>query len=177
MLKLSKNVCNLIKNRHFHKSSIFNKLVYEIRHQVDPLSKIKICSSDNLKIIPYDLLECPNSNILRIKYANNEQFDEKNFEIKIENQKIDIISISDNTEIVIEVPVKSLLEVETIGNIDLKDVHSDFIDLVAGGDIFTKNLRSIEITLNSKNGNINCNGLTLAQNINITTSRNGVCVS
>lgn len=175
MFNLSKNVCYLIKSRGFHKSSQLNKLVGEIINQVDPYSKIKILSSHNLKIIPYDLINCPNSNILRIKNANNELFDDRDVEIKITDDKIDINSYSSKTEIVIEVPVKAFLSVETKGNINLKNVHSDFIDLIAGGDIFTKDLRSIEITLNSKNGNIYCNGLTLAQNINITTLKNGVC--
>lgn len=176
MLNLSKNLSNLIKNRSFHKSSQLNILVGEIINQVDPYSKIKIVSSHNLKIIPYDLILCPNSNILRIKNANNELFDDQDVEIKIADDKIYINSCSAKiTEIVLEVPVKALLSVETKGDISLKNVHSDFIDLIAGGDILTKNLRSIKITLNSKNGNIYTKGLTLAQNINITTLKNGVC--
>lgn len=176
MFNLSKNVYNLIKHRSFYKSSQLNKLLGEIINKVDPYSKIKIFSKHNLKIIPYDLLNCPNSNILRIKYANNELIDDQDVKIKISNDEIDIISYSSKSEIVLEVPVKSNLSVETKGNINLKNVHSDFIDLIADGDILTKNLKSIEITLNSNNGgNIHCNGLTLAQNIKITTCKNGVC--
>lgn len=176
MFNLSKNAYNLVKYRSFYKSSQLNKLVGEIKNEVDPYSKIKILSTHNLKIIPYDLLDCPSSNILRIKYANNELIDDQDVQIKILNDQIDIISSSSRSEIVLEIPVKANLSVETKGDISLKNVHSDFIDLIADGDILTKNLKSAEISLNSKNGgNINCNGLTLAQNINITTCKNGVC--
>lgn len=129
----------------------------------------------NFKITaPYDLLDCPNSNILRIRNADNKQFEEDDVTIKIENDEITIRSFA-KTKILVEVPVKAFLDIESNGALECELVHSDFIDLIAYGDILTNNLRSTAITLNSKHGNINCNGLTLAQNIIITTSKNGVC--
>lgn len=115
---------------------------------------------------------------MRIRTGDSKQFDEDDFTINIKNDEITIkcsAPTSKYTKILVEIPVKAFLHIEANGTLECSNLHSDFIDLIACGDLITKNLRSNEITLKSKHGNINCNGLTLAQNINISTFKNGVC--
>lgn len=157
-----------------------------IKKTVDPFSKIHVSSKMNLKIQPYDLLDCPDGNLLRasvIKNSNlkNHYISSKNFDIQVKDNNIKIQTninnndINENYTCILEVPVRSDLNINTNNNIEVKEMHSDSINLISSnGNIETRNLRSTLISLHSKNGNINCKGLLLGQKTSIKTEKSGV---
>lgn len=150
---------------------------------VEPYSNIKIVSNYDLVVKPYDVLECQDSNLLRVSLTpkNNIELNEDlNFSpsININNENIEINTenyvksisekIVNSVNCVIEIPVKSNLKIFCNKNIAIEQLHGEIISLSSDcGNIQTKNLQSVHLNLLAKNGNIRCDGMTLAHQIDI----------
>lgn len=165
-----------------------------IVHQVYPFSNIKITSNFHLSIKPYDLLDCPDGNLLRISLQSKQQQQQQqpsikstttqqiadfiaNFDatVQIDDQNIVIDTIDNlSTHVnadelanavfcLIEVPVKSNLKVSGHRDVNIENMYSDEVNVIAhDGDVTTKNIHAIALNLTAQNGNIRCDGTTLA---------------
>ncbi|EAT42410.1 AAEL006059-PA [Aedes aegypti] len=154
-------------------SPAYHQHAKEILKIVDPYSKIKIRCNCALKIVPYDLLDCPDSNLLKAS-VNSEK--DHNLNVEISGNEV---SISDSSapsspvSCILEIPIKADLEVLNNGSTAVFDLYSDEIRIESGGNVDTKNLRCTLIDLRSADGNISCAGTTLAQIIKVVTSGTG----
>uniref|UniRef100_A0A182VZ05 Adhesin domain-containing protein n=1 Tax=Anopheles minimus TaxID=112268 RepID=A0A182VZ05_9DIPT len=144
-----------------------------LQEKVNPYAKIHINCAYDLKIVPYDLLDCPDSNILKATLKQGSNTD--SLAIKISDEIVTITSAPNTggTECTLEVPIKADLQIRNNGTTSIANLYSDEIDIVSTGDIETRSLRSTNITLSSTGGHIACQGLTLAQNVSVTTSGKG----
>lgn len=174
--------------RHFSKAASVRR---SIVHQVYPFSNIKITSNYHLDIKPYDILACPDGNLLRISLQPknpNEAISTKvtsflgSFDaaVKIDDQNVVIDTVDDlGTQVnadelanavvcLIEVPVKANLKVFGKRDICINNMYSDDINAITNdGDLTTKNIHAINLSLATQNGNIRCEGTTLAQKIDV----------
>lgn len=157
---------------------------------VDPFSSIKISSKYHVNIKPYNIHECPDGNLLRISFRSFIKDENVKLVNEVEefaaaidvdgaNVSVDINSLStahlDAVECLIEVPVAANLNVHGQRNVSVENSLCDVIDVSsADGNIRTKSVRSKSLDLNAQNGNIECIGMTLAQEINIRTNGNKV---
>ncbi|XP_053672364.1 uncharacterized protein LOC128722710 [Anopheles nili] len=144
-----------------------------VQEKVDPYTKIHINCAYDLKIVPYDLLDCPDSNILKATVKHGEK--ENSFAVKVSEKLVSISSkqSSEGAECILEVPIKADLQIHNNGNTSIADLYSDDISVESTGNIETKGLRSTNIKLCSTAGNITCRGITLAQNIVASTTGRG----
>lgn len=174
--------------RHFSQAASVGR---SIVHQVYPFSNIKITSNYHLNIKPYDLLDCPDGNLLRISLQPKNPSDGISTKVtsflasfdatvKIDDQNVVIDTMDDlGTQVnadelanavvcVIEVPVKANLKVSGKRDICINNMYSDDINVITNdGDLTTKNIHAINLNLATQNGNIRCEGTTLAQKIDI----------
>lgn len=152
---------------------------------VDRFASIKICSNCQVKIKPYNIHECPDGNLLRVSLRSlnsdgSEQLEELDRfkpSIVIDGRDVTIdtkllqTEHLDAVECLIEVPVAANLSVTGERNVSIENSLCDSIRVSStNGNIATKSVRSKLLELSSANGNIDCNGMTIAQNINIRTS-------
>lgn len=162
-----------------------------IVRQVYPFSNIKITSNYHLNIKPYDLLDCPDGNLLRITLQPKSQsvgstptkqitdfIDKFDATIQIDDHNI-VIDTVDNlgTQVnadelanavycLIEVPVKSNLKVCSKRDVCVQDMYSDELNVIAhDGDVQTKNVHTGVLSLTTQNGDIRCDGTTLAHKV------------
>lgn len=157
---------------------------------VDPFSNIKIGSKCHVTIKPYNIHECPDGNLLRIslRSINNEagsecgsEFEQFSPSIEIDGENVAIDTNLQRTqqidaiECLIEVPVAANLNVNGKRNISIENSLCDTISVTSStGNIATKSVQSKSLELIAENGNIECNGMTLAQKIDIRTNGNKV---
>lgn len=159
-----------------------------IVRQVYPFSNIKITSNYHLNVKPYDLLDCPDGNLLRISLQPKPPTAESsatkqiadliaNFDanIQIDDHSIVIDTIDDlSTQInadelanavycLVEVPVKSNLKICSRRDVNIQSMYGDEINVNArDGDVQTNNIHAVALSLTAQNGNIRCEGTTLA---------------
>lgn len=154
-----------------------------IQKTVDPYSNISIASKFNLRVKPYDALECQDSNRLRVslrptggRHVNDlenivGQFAPK---ITIKNENVEIVTSPtiavaapdyfDGVQCLVEVPVKSNINILGERDVALEDLQGEDISVQSGaGDILTKNLQSLKIILTANGGSLRCNGTTLSR--------------
>lgn len=170
-----------------------------IVHKVYQFANIKITSNYHLNIKPYDVLDCPDGNLLRISLQHkdpnaspSQQIDEfiANFDatVKIDDQNVSIDTVDDlGTQIIadelansvaclIEVPIKANLKVASTRDISVQKMYSDDISVTSkDGDISTKSIHSINLSLITENGNIRCDGTTLAHKMDVRSHGEKVC--
>ncbi|XP_050101266.1 protein FAM185A [Anopheles aquasalis] len=144
--------------------------VKTVQQTVDPYAKIRINCAYNLKIVPYDLLDCPDSNLLRATVKSEENKD--NIAVKVSENHVSISNGTNDTgtggklpECTLEIPIKADLEIRNAGTTTIADLYSDEIAVECTGNIDTKSLRSTNVALTSTAGSISCRGITLAQNV------------
>lgn len=161
-----------------------------VTQTVDPFSSIKICSKCQVSIKPYNIHECPDGNLLRvslrsisndaaIEWANEFQQFRPSVDIDGSNVTIDTKLPStkhfDAVECLIEVPVAANLCVNGERNVSIENSLCDTISVTSSsGNIATKSVKSKSLELTTENGDIECNGMTLAQRIDIRTNGNKV---
>ncbi|KFB37410.1 AGAP002003-PA-like protein [Anopheles sinensis] len=144
-----------------------------VQEKVNPYAKIHVDCAYSLKIVPYDLLDCPDSNILR---ASVKQDDGSNdIKVHVSDNLVTITGDpkSTDTECLLEVPIKADLNIRNHGTTSIIDLYSDEIEVNGTGNIETKSLRSTNIKLCSTAGNIACRGITLAENVVAMTTGKG----
>ncbi|XP_031632824.1 protein FAM185A [Contarinia nasturtii] len=172
--------------RNVSQSTTSNSIV----HQVYPFPNIKITSNYHLNIKPYDVLDCPDGNRLRISLKSKDiskisskvagflaSFDAT---VKIDEHNIVIDTVDDlGTQVnadelanavvcLIEVPIKSNLKVASKRDVNIENMYSDDINVITNdGDVTTKNIHSIHLNLIAQNGNIQCEGTTVSQKTDI----------
>lgn len=172
-----------------------------IVRQVYPYSNIKITSNYHLNIKPYDILDCPDGNLLRITLqpkphamdsTPTKQINEfiANFDatIQIDDHNIVIDTIDDLSsqvnadelanavEVLFEVPVKSNLKVCSRRDVNIESMYGDEINVIAyDGDVQTKNIHTVALNLIAQNGNIRCLGNTLAHKVECRSHGQKVC--
>ncbi|XP_055543748.1 uncharacterized protein LOC129729262 [Wyeomyia smithii] len=142
----------------------------EILNKVDSYSRIKVKCNYNLKIVPYDLLDCPDSNLLKIIVPNTD----REPEVKISGKDVSIVDSGDApVSCFLQIPIKADLAVENLGNTTISELYSDTVYVQSGGNIDTKNLRCTGINVRSNGGDISCRGTTLAQTVSVLTGGEG----
>lgn len=189
--------CSMVTiGRHFNSSFVrYSSQTFAPRsivHQVYPFANIKITSNYHLNIKPYDVHDCPNGNLLRIslqpKDPNASTTTDKitefiaNFDatVQIDDQNVAIDTVDDlGTQVtadelanavacLIEVPVKANLKVSSKRDISIQNMYSDDINVQSkDGDVTTKNIHSTNLSLTTENGNIRCDGTTLAHKMDV----------
>lgn len=174
--------------RYLSHSSVASR---SIVHQVYPFSNIKITSNYHLNIKPYDVLECPDGNLLRISLQPKEinqtltpkvkkfladfdatvQIDDQNIVIDTVDDlgtQVNADELANAVECLIEVPIKSNLKVASKRDINIQSMYSDDINVTTNdGDIKTKSIHSVSLSLVAQNGNIQCDGTTLAKKMDV----------
>ncbi|XP_058448490.1 uncharacterized protein LOC131428515 [Malaya genurostris] len=168
LFSTAKYICLM---RRFSITNVCLKDVKTVVKEVDPYCKIRIKCNYNLNIVPYDLLECPDSNMLKM-IINNNILEPS---IDCTGNQVEIIDNSSGSpeSCVLEIPIKADLEIDNLGDTTLSDLYSDQIRVRSVGNITTKNLRSSLIHLQSNRGNISCKGTTLAQSTQISACGKG----
>lgn len=147
--------------------------------KVDPFCLINIKTSSPLEIRPYDLLDCPNANVIRYTTSNgcHNALDVLVHE-RTNNEDQQVVNIDDNltskARILLEVPVKADLNVESCEDVHLANFHSDNITVTSLKDIVAKNLKSRHIRFHSNAGRVECQDTTLAYNLEVRTDQDGV---
>ncbi|XP_055641761.1 uncharacterized protein LOC129778713 [Toxorhynchites rutilus septentrionalis] len=144
----------------------------EVLKTVEPYSKIRIRCNCNLDIVPYDLIDCPDSNLLKFT-ADNASF---GVNIDVNGREVNIVDNnngSSKANCTLEIPVQADLDIVNAGDTYVSNLYSDNIRIEAEGNIVTKCLRNTTIDLRSSNGNISCEGITLAQTIKVVTTGRG----
>lgn len=174
--------------RHWSQSSFVSKVIVR---KVNPFSKIKITSNFHLNVKPYDLMDCPDGNLLRISLmpkTSSGSISTKVTEflncfdaaVHISDQNIAIDTIDNLGEQVtadelanavvclIEVPVKADLKVFSKRDVIVQNMFSDEVNVLSNdGDIITKNVHTTNLTLTAQHGNIRCEGSTLAHKMEV----------
>ncbi|XP_050070398.1 uncharacterized protein LOC126558426 [Anopheles maculipalpis] len=174
-LRISRSaVASCISNRFLSTANISCTAIKTVQEKVHPYAKIRIDCAYHLKIVPYDLLDCPDSNILKatVKQGNSSG---DSLAVQISDKTVTITSDPNagGTECVLEVPIKADLQIRNNGTTSIANLYSDEIEIVATGDIETQSLRSTNVTLTSTAGNIVCRGITLAETVSATTTGKG----
>lgn len=187
---------HMVKSIIRHSSSVTPR---SIVRQVYPFSNIKITSNYNLNIKPYDVLDCPDGNLLRITLQQKElsgtvsakltkflssfdasvQIDEQNIVIDTVDDlgvQVNADELGNSVICSIEVPVKSNLKVTSKRNVNIQNMYSDDINVTTNdGDVITKNIHSVNLSLSADNGNIRCEGTTLAKKMEVRSHGTKVC--
>lgn len=180
-IPITKQFVQVIKK---YSSNQQNGVLSVVSEQINATSKLKIHNWDlNLYIKPNDILDPTDLNTLRAtlisncptsQHAPSIHFDIKDNIVTISSSDTDKFAGSDIT-CVLEVPVKSDLDINSSRDVHLEKLYSDEIKLQTMGNITTKNLQGFKFDFESETGNIHCAGNTLANQINIRTRDNGVC--
>lgn len=145
---------------------------------VNPYSNVTVSTNYDLIVKPYDVLECQDSNLLRVSFhsKNNEKIDVPDFSpsIDINNENVDIntgnksVNAQNNFSCLIEVPVKSNLKIVCGKNVAIEQLHGEEIFITSkNGNIQTKNIQSVNLNLLAENGNVRCDGTTLAHKVDV----------
>uniref|UniRef100_A0A182PKJ9 DUF4097 domain-containing protein n=1 Tax=Anopheles epiroticus TaxID=199890 RepID=A0A182PKJ9_9DIPT len=145
-----------------------------VQEKVDPYTKIRIDCAYNLKIVPYDLLDCPDSNILKATLKQGSNVD--SLAVKISDKIVTITSdpnTGERTECVLEVPIKADLQIRNDGSTSIANLYSDEIEVIGTGNIETRSIRSTNVKLCTTAGNIACQGITLAENVTAMATGKG----
>lgn len=187
---------HVVKSVIRHSSSVTPR---SIVRQVYPFANIKITSNYHLSIKPYDILDCPDGNLLRISLQQTElsksvsskvakflssfdasvQIDEKNIVIDTVDDlgtQVNADELGNAVVCLIEVPVKSNLKVISKRNVTIQNMYSDDINVSTNdGDVTTKNIHAVNLNLTAENGNIQCEGTTLASKMEVRCHGTKVC--
>ncbi|XP_055686588.1 uncharacterized protein LOC129791939 [Lutzomyia longipalpis] len=161
------------KSVKFHTSTTREQRKKEFTEKVHPFSQINVNLKgvQLVKILPFDLLDCADANILRAT-ATSDEDKEPHVSIDIQDKDVNVESHPGVSEVLLEIPVKADLSVAADGKLDVADLHSDRISVSTSSGISTRNLRSESIELHSK-GDIVCRGLTLGYKVRIETEDAG----
>lgn len=167
------------RRQQFSTTAAALRQVKQILKQVDPYSRIRVQCQCALRIVPADLLDNPDSNVLKVTLSS----DDYNVNVQISGKDVTIDgdfggdATDDCPECLLEIPIKADLDVANGGrcSTSIADLYSDEIRVRSeGGDISTKSLRCTVIDLESTgNGNINCGGTTLAQTVKVAARGKG----
>lgn len=182
--------------RHLSKTSHLNKTWVQ---QVNTYPKIKISSNFHLNVKPFDLHDCPDSNLLRISLTPKESnqpisvkitklLDNFNATVQVNDENISIDTrdslgndvngdqFSNDVVCLIEVPVKADLNVSSKKDVSIQNMYSDEINVTSdNGNIVTKNVQSVKVNLTAHNGDIRCEGCTLAHQMEVRSFGEKVC--
>lgn len=173
-LKVSRSaVTSCLRSRALSTGRFNWAAIKTVQEKVDPYTKIHINCAYELKIVPYDLLDCPDSNLLKATVKQGSNVD--SLAVKITDKTVTITSdpSAGGCECILEVPIKADLQIRNDGSTTIANLYSDEIDVVGTGNIETRSLRSTNIQLCSTAGNIACQGITLAENVTATTVGKG----
>ncbi|XP_321056.6 uncharacterized protein LOC1281118 [Anopheles gambiae] len=173
-LKVSRSaVTSCLRSRALSTGRFNWAAIKTVQEKVDPYTKIHINCAYELKIVPYDLLDCPDSNLLKATVKQGSNVD--SLAVKITDKTVTITSdpSAGGCECILEVPIKADLQIRNDGSTTIANLYSDEIDIVGTGNIETRSLRSTNIQLCSTAGNIACQGITLAENVTATTVGKG----
>lgn len=172
-------------SRRFHNIALAQpNIIKQLVEKVDSYSKIKISSQISVKIRPYNVLECQDSNLLRatIRATEDVSKSDAQLEVTINDKNVVITNkASSNSKdagklvCLLEVPIRADLVIDSQSEVSIADMFCEELRVACNQDIQTKNVRSTIVDLFSRNGNIQCNGLLLGQKINIKTDKDGVC--
>lgn len=182
---------NTFVGRHSQRLYATTKPIKELYKVIGPKAFIKINSIWNLRIRPYDLLDCQDGNLLRASLVpigttiDKLGIDANAFELDIvgisnrisiqagfgDNDVDDVIASAtalDNVMCILEVPVKSNLTVRCEQGVDIQNMGGLMVDIECNGNIRTKNMQqACMLTLESKSGSIECEGNTLTEDMQL----------
>lgn len=150
---------------------------HSVSYKLDRMAMINISVKKykEIKIIP----ETNAGDELKIKFYNhlNESIDPKKvngLEMYFFNKMVSILDRSSkNSDLscVLEVPIQSLINVDTNSNVELVNLQSDDISVKTGGaaEIFLNGIKAGNVNLSSESGKISTKGLVLGVNVSIKT--------
>ncbi|XP_059620196.1 uncharacterized protein LOC132264127 [Phlebotomus argentipes] len=160
------------KSVKLHTGTVARQDKKQVVEKIHPFSHINVNFGkvSRVKILPYDLLDCPDANILRATVS-----DDSAFSIRVlgNDVNVDCADQPGASEVTLEIPVKADLSVKSDGALELSDLHSDKLAVSTSGGISTRNLRSESIRLHSERGDIVCQGLTQGFHVQIKTGESG----
>ncbi|EDW08988.2 uncharacterized protein Dmoj_GI19267 [Drosophila mojavensis] len=74
----------------------------------------------------------------------------------------------------LKIPVRADVNLEAKEKVTIQGIQGEVLKIKAAGDIFTRNVRATEISLNSENGNIICEGTLLGKSTEIETQNGNI---
>lgn len=151
-------------------------------NQITPTASIKLLNFNyNLKIKPNDILDPSDANTLRatlISADGRHCGPEPILLVDLNENTVNIKSGPDNLDkkltCILEVPVKSNLQIESTYNVHVEKLYSDEINVLTSANISTHNLQGFSFDFESTAGNIQCTGNTLAHQIKARVRGDGV---
>lgn len=163
------------------KMSQHKQVHQETLRVINPLANIKILTDINIKLRSADVIEYPNADTLvaelhggQVKNCTanlqvNVSDDEKDVEIKI-------CKLAEKSDFHCElaVPLRADLQIEAKQNVNISNMYGGEVNVKAAGNIIAKDMKVTKICLKSEGGDVQCKGLILGQQTEITTTENGV---
>lgn len=197
-LRLSARTLNIYLRKCY---STIDKAVLNVpsvTKKIDSYSNIEILSSKHsLLIKTYDLLDCQDANLLRfsLKSKNPDKvlseteleqsldraikINDKTVSINTKDLKINQENRAESEEVLylFEVPIRANLKIDSEQSVTIENLYGDKIAVHTtgeGGDIKTKNLQAVELDFDADNGNILCDGTTLARETSVRVKKSNV---
>lgn len=159
------------------------KPIKQLSKVVHPEAFLKVNSSWKLRIRPYDLFDCQDSNLIRASlFPISTAALESN--VNIDDYKLEFIGYETRMTIeadattaeaeqadllcVLEVPIKSNITIKAAQSVEIQGINGAIVNIECVGDILTKNLtQSHALKLISRAGNISCEGNTVSEQVNL----------
>lgn len=159
------------------------KPINPITKVVDPYSNVRIRSDLPVNVIPFDVIDCQDGNLLRFSWRPIAQatkdvlkkIEQLEAKIEIDDKTVSINTVIRDTllygsvECFVEVPIRSNLRVLSNFNVSIRNLYSENISADSSGEITTNNLQAIDLDLRSSGGDVICRGMTLANYLNLRT--------
>lgn len=184
---------------HLARQLSVSSVALSVIEQVSSYANIKIASDYHLTIRPYDVVECPDSNLLRItlqprdataqaspkvagtiaNFKPTVQIDEQNIVVDTRDTAGQHLTTGELNSLVyclVEVPVQANLKVQSQRDVQVERMHSDDITVTTNdGNIATNGVHAANLSLVAQNGSIHCGGSTISQNMDLRTYGDKVC--
>ena len=157
---------------------------HSVSYKLDRMAMINISVKKykEIKIKPQDFVnnsDDGSGDQLKVRFYNhlNEAIDPKKvqgLELYFFNKMASILDRSSEhsgLRCELEVPIQSMINVDTSSNVLIEKLQSDDISVKTGGagEIFLKDIKAGNINLSSKDGKISTKGLVLGANVSIQT--------
>lgn len=196
---LCRRLINL--QRHLARQLSVSSSVASLVKQIPTYSNIKVASNFHLIIRPYDVVDCPDSNLCRITLQPRDvtaepspkiakaianfkptiQIDDQNIAVDTQDasshQELSTDELNSLIYCLIEVPVQANLKVTGQRDVRIERMHCDDITVsTSEGSIATNAVHAANLSLVAQNGAIHCGGSTLSQKMDLRTFGDKVCI-
>ncbi|ALC41541.1 CG8187 [Drosophila busckii] len=159
-----------------------NSLVHnELQRYVNPRARINVKSDIYLHVEPADVHVYTGGDVF-IAQLVGEAVDNctASMEVDISNEDklvnvvVKKLAQQSRFKCSLKIPVQAEMHIEAQGNVCVKNIQSEALQVQAAGNIVTKNVRATNINLKSENGNIKCEGTLLGKCTEIETHNGNI---